>query len=604
MPHPREEVKCKLQETSSKILVNGIEKDVLEVSRNQRVVIVCGKCGFERECLFSSLLKQKNPNGLCVHCKFSDEPIIINKQILNIFKDNKYGSRLLNQPQNINEEVIFSCGICSKHYIYKATNIIKNEGLCIYCTQNCNYKQYYISTKNNTEKAPCKSKIEEIKTHLKQCNSSPISIKYENNYIVVIFTCGMCKEEEKSKWRNLKKDKGICKSCLRKLNKDKVKFNGRTGTQKISEKEVDEILNAVGSVRITAYKNNKEKMTFRCGKCREEKEGRWQTLKNTGLCGQCSYQKKSIDEAKIYVKERGAKYLKYDWTNRLHKIYYECPECKEETSFTWNNRSYPEKLMCRDCRDKDSVKPYQETKEELEEYGFRLITTLNEYKGASNKLLKVECVCGEITKMTLKDVKKGRMCKFCKAERTLQTVLEKYGVENVSQLPEVKSKISEKIKIARSKEEVNEKIYKTCMERYGKIAASLTPENDDKKVKALIDKYGTQYPLQLNRIQKQIEEINLEKYGVRRPLQSNEIQEKVKETMMKFYGVEYAFQCEQISNKAAKILGILKEYIFQDGAKILVQGYEPYFIKYLELKGFTSNHIIVDRKIVNRFKYN
>ena len=139
-------------------------------------------------------------------------------------------------------------------------------------------------------------------------------------------------------------------------------------------------------------------------------------------------------------------------------------------------------------------------------------------------------------------------------EKSKQTSLIRYGVENPAQ--------SEKIK---------NKIKGTFEKRYGVTNASQIKDIQEKKKKNSLEKYGAMHPFQREDVKEKIKETCLNKYGVENPAASEEIKEKIKETfnnkygghpfrnesvlgkrkkqMLEKYGVEYPLQSENIYEK-------------------------------------------------------
>ncbi len=417
------------------------------------------------------------------------------------------------------------------------------------------------------------------------------------------FKCLKCDSIHKAKKRAVVKNEGICSNCIRGKGYSGTTDSERKFTQKIGTKEIEDALATTGSKLLSPYRNNKTKIRILCGGCNEEKEGVWQNLKNSNVCGKCSKRSVGLKSAVKYITDRGATYDGCVWTDRLYLVKYICL-CGEKDSITWSNRGDVNLILtCKKCRAEGNRLSYDECEERFMENGFVLLTLKEEYQGSTSDL-KAICPCGSETRTRLNEVVRGRMCRKCQVERTKDTVQEKYGVNNVAQTESSKKKISRKVKIARSKPEVNEKIYTTCLARYGKKAAFLTDENDEKKRKALIEKCGTLYPLKLRSVQRKIERVNLERYGVRRPLQSREIHEKIIKTMQKKYGVDYAFENSEIFMKAIKAIGSLHCYKFDCGSELLVQGYECFMLRDLEKRGYGYDTVKVNRNEMPDIRYN
>lgn len=99
-------------------------------------------------------------------------------------------------------------------------------------------------------------------------------------------------------------------------------------------------------------------------------------------------------------------------------------------------------------------------------------------------------------------------------EKSKQTNLEKYGVENVFQNNEIKKKIK-----------------KTLLEKYGVESPQQSKEVQEKTKQTNLKKYNVENVFQNKKIREQIKQTNLDKYGVFFPLQNDEVLTK---TMTKF----------------------------------------------------------------------
>ena len=93
-------------------------------------------------------------------------------------------------------------------------------------------------------------------------------------------------------------------------------------------------------------------------------------------------------------------------------------------------------------------------------------------------------------------------CHNCKKHKIMDTSMQKYGVNSVFSLPEVKNKISYTNNI----------------------------------------KYGSENPFASETIKQKIKETNIKKYGVSVPTKSEHIKEKARKTCQKKYGVDYYVQ--------------------------------------------------------------
>ena len=163
-------------------------------------------------------------------------------------------------------------------------------------------------------------------------------------------------------------------------------------------------------------------------------------------------------------------------------------------------------------------------------------------------------------------------------EKTKQTILEKYGVDNISKSNSIKDKKKETFKtnygcehFTQSKElrekakqtclakygvehsaqskEVQEKVKNTCLKRYGVEHFYQSKEFKKKSKETCFKKYGVEYTSQTDNYKKKYKETCLKKYGETHPTRSKEIQEKIKKTNFKKYGVKYTLQSKEVRNK-------------------------------------------------------
>ena len=144
--------------------------------------------------------------------------------------------------------------------------------------------------------------------------------------------------------------------------------------------------------------------------------------------------------------------------------------------------------------------------------------------------------------------------------------LKKYGVENISQLDEIKAKKkattlknhgvenisqSEKIKqkkldkYIKNKEEIIKKQKQTFLRKYG--ADNFVSTNAFKH--AVLEKYGVENPSQSKEIQSKVKQTNLEKYGHECIGSVPDIQRKIKETNLERYGFEHSSSSPQVKAK-------------------------------------------------------
>lgn len=113
--------------------------------------------------------------------------------------------------------------------------------------------------------------------------------------------------------------------------------------------------------------------------------------------------------------------------------------------------------------------------------------------------------------------------------------IKKYGVENISQLDEVK-----------------EKKKRSAQEKYGVDNISKADEIKEKKIKKSLEKFGVKYVLQNESIKNRIKETNLKIYGVSNPMKSKDVNKKAQNTCFKKYGEKFPGQVEEFKEKIKK----------------------------------------------------
>ena len=139
--------------------------------------------------------------------------------------------------------------------------------------------------------------------------------------------------------------------------------------------------------------------------------------------------------------------------------------------------------------------------------------------------IPVRCdYCGEIyyptSRTYLINHNKGKedCCVACKGKKIRKTVQEKYGVNNVVEL-----------------QEVREKMKTTCLERYGVESPLEFPAIYEKTQKSFNEHYGTVNGIKdirtVKELKDKIAETNTAKYGGISPFASQEIRAKIKEQM-------------------------------------------------------------------------
>lgn len=160
----------------------------------------------------------------------------------------------------------------------------------------------------------------------------------------------------------------------------------------------------------------------------------------------------------------------------------------------------------------------------------------------SEKYGSVKCAC------------KGECTKKFRAQQTFAGIKEKYGYDNISQVPEFKEKISKAIKAV--SEETTKKVVATMTKKYGGMGTA-SPVLREKIEKTTQERYGVKNPSASQEIRDKLSEIckspeyqakytatSMANWGVDRPSKLKVVQEKMKKTTLERYGVECALQTE------------------------------------------------------------
>lgn len=180
--------------------------------------------------------------------------------------------------------------------------------------------------------------------------------------------------------------------------------------------------------------------------------------------------------------------------------------------------------LCQQSREKVNLRKYgtkhtiamAETREKIEE------TTIRNY-GVKSVLCD-------------KSVREGGMTKkYGKAypqqvhlirEKTKETIKEHYGKDYYFQTDEFKERVKQQI-----------------MDKYGVDNIAKVPETINKIKSSIKEHYGEQYTFaaQVPEIQEKIVKTNMKRYGTERPTQNDSIKEKIEKTNIKNYGVKTIF---------------------------------------------------------------
>lgn len=105
---------------------------------------------------------------------------------------------------------------------------------------------------------------------------------------------------------------------------------------------------------------------------------------------------------------------------------------------------------------------------------------------------------------------------------------------------------------SRSQEQIQERMKKTSLERYGCEHACMSEEAIQKRKQTCLEKYGAEWVLGSSLVRERIKRTCLEKYGEDNVLKLDWVREKVKNTCMERYGEPYALSAPENQEKAKK----------------------------------------------------
>ena len=113
-----------------------------------------------------------------------------------------------------------------------------------------------------------------------------------------------------------------------------------------------------------------------------------------------------------------------------------------------------------------------------------------------------------------------------------KVILGKYGVDNISQNPEIK-----------------EKKKSVFLEKYGVDNPNKSPKIKEKSKQTTLKKYGVDNVAKSKAVKEKTKKTNLEKYGVEWSIRAKQTQDKIKETMIKRYGETNSSKAKAIKEK-------------------------------------------------------
>ena len=237
------------------------------------------------------------------------------------------------------------------------------------------------------------------------------------------------------------------------------------------------------------------------------------------------------------------------------KVNIKCDNCNEIKKVYYNNYN-KNKDNCYYC---SACKEIRRKKTCLIKYGVESPNSSDIVKEKlKNNNIKKYGVGNPFELSEIKDkIKKTKLEKYDDSfynnrEKSKQTCLEKYGVENTLQ-----------------NENIKQKSKQTCLEKYGVDSYMKTEKFRKKSIKFFNENE--------NEIAEKRKNTNLLKYGVENVFADYNTQQKIKQTLLEKYGVEYPIQNEDIFLKTQKSRFKIEKYKNTD---IYSQGsYEKDFLE-------------------------
>lgn len=237
-------------------------------------------------------------------------------------------------------------------------------------------------------------------------------------------------------------------------------------------------------------------------------------------------------------------------------------------------------------------------------------------------------------------ISKGFKYGCCRNHTTKLSLLEKYGVENISHLNETKNKISNKNKALAECAKIKRK--NTNLEKYGVDNTFNCEDFRDKVIATNLEKYGVEHHTQSKEFQEKerlryysktgyyhssenpevvdkisrsnkiigkeiaskAKETVIERYGVDNISQLDDVKLKKYNSYLEHYGVGHPMHSEKIFEKNIKARFKIKEYIWKTGEISKVQGYENIVLKELEEKGYSFDEVKTLQKDIPTIWYN
>jgi hypothetical protein len=283
------------------------------------------------------------------------------------------------------------------------------------------------------------------------------------------------------------------------------------------------------------------------------------------VCAKCNRRIPILN--RLHEKFQGLRFQLISLDDDNINLVYKCHCGAESKSNTKSMFREDRTSVCLKCQNNENRADYEQIKKKFSDRGCELLITPEEYKNNKEKL-RFRCVCGSESEIVHNDIKRGRLCMNCKSDRSRETSILLYGVDNPSKSNEIKDKIKQTnidrhgVPYAQQNPEIHAKTEATCEEKYGVKWVFTLPEVYEK----MVDRYGTKHFAQSDEMKRRM----LDTYGVEHFVKSDEM----RRIMVERYGAPHAMQCPEIFRKYQANAYKRRPYICPDGKTFMILGYE------------------------------
>ena len=248
---------------------------------------------------------------------------------------------------------------------------------------------------------PIKLTYEEVKEYIESFGYKLLSNEYKNSKTKLEIECpkGHVFEMRFNSFKNGAR----CPKCA--------------GTKKITYEEAKSYIESFDYRLISnEYINNKTKLKMKCPKDHEF-EMRFDHFKRGIRCPICGgTHRLDYNYVKSYIESFGYELLSTKYINNRTKLRI---KCNKKHTFEVNFNNFKNGSRCPYCNGSNVKLTYNEVKEYIESFGYKLLS--RNYENNHSKL-KIMCDKGHIYETTFKIFKRGFRCPICNSSRGEQEV--------------------------------------------------------------------------------------------------------------------------------------------------------------------------------------